>query len=1089
MNKNLKFKLIIIISICWIFKSNAQITLTHNVGNTPIDTGMFSCEGDETWMRIFDLADFGIGPNEEFAITSGQIALAESYSGANLFFRFYRVGPDFPNYPFSLYPTTLLGTRGIGEAPTITGAPEIVQTDFDEPVIIPAGTEKILVAVEKWWGIYDDESSIVRIAGTEEDNDISYYYGCDESYSLIPTTDLPNNPQPNANFFINVTGEAYDVFSNGPVTRLSHNTCGEILRTNIFSCSSSYLYWSRTFTLADFGISTNEEYVITKGQVAVSGVGWLPEINFRIYEIDENFPASFSEDNLIWSSQYQQLSPAITDHPEVIEVEFDTPITVPAGVERILVEVHKGIVYGDALAFVGGTTVDNDVSWQRGCIVNATPVNGFVTATDMGYPNSNFYINVTGNVNHVSNTYGISVTNICSEFLKEFSIESNPNISSVLWDFGDPASGPDNTSNDLSPYHDFTVDGTYTITATVTSLDGSVEVLTETIDVNEPPNAYGINNIYACEDTLNSGISSAFDVTTIENQVLGGQTGKTVTYIDGSGNTYDALPNPFTNTVSGLETITVRVANENNPCCVSETTFDLITYRLPELQTVPALASCDEGSNGFSQFDLSNLPNTILNGQTDLTLELFDSSDNLIAINDYNNFANVVANQDYVTARATNTTTNCTSEITIDLFVSENPQANTLPLINGCDDNNDGISEYFDTSTVESQVLNGQTGMTVSYFDAYGNPLPSPLPNPYTNSTPFNEIITVRVTNTTSACYAETTLEFQTVNQPNINQPNDLYACDTGNGFAQFDTSNIEQELIGNQTGLTISYFDANNYALPSPLPTLFENTESYVQTISVRVEDSANPLCYSETSFDLIVNTLPEIILEDQYFICNLEPSLTLNIASGYDAYNWVFEDVTSISNTSSAEIIEEGNYEVTVTEISNGISCTSSFNFSLVRSVLPEIQNVNFGELGNNFIEIIASGDGDFEYSIDGINYQDSNYFSNIQGGMYTVFVRDKDGCGQDSEEVTVIDYPKFFTPNNDGYNDFWQIKGIVNFPNSETLIFDRYGKLLARLTSNDLGWNGLYNGKQMMSNDYWFITDLGNGRTFSGHFALKR
>ncbi|WP_396603240.1 T9SS type B sorting domain-containing protein [Algibacter sp. R77976] len=1049
---------------------------------------MFSCEGDETWMRIFDLADFGIGPNEEFAITSGQIALSESNTGANLQYRFYSIGQEFPNYPYSLYPTNLLGSRGIGEAPSISGVPEIVQTDFDEPVIIPAGTEKILVAVEKYWGIYEDTSSVVKIAGTQEDNDVSYYYGCDESYSLIPTTEL-RNPQPNANFFINVTGEAYDVFSNGPVTRLSHNTCGDIIRTNIFSCSSSYLYWSRTFTLADFGISQNEEYLITKGQVAVSGVGWLPEISFRVYEIDENFPASFSEDNLIGSSQYQQLSTAITNQPEVVEVEFDTPITVPAGVERILVEVHKGIIYGSANAFIGGSTVDNDVSWQRGCIVNATPVNGFVTATDMGFPNSNFYINVTGSVNHMSNTYGISVTNICSEFLKEFSIESNPNISSVIWDFGDPASGPNNASNDFSPFHDFTVDGTYTITATVTSLDGSFEVLTEMIDVNEPPNAYGINNIYACEDTLNSGISSTFDVTTIENQVLGGQTGKTVTYIDGSDNTYDTLPNPFTNNISGLETITVRVANENYPCCASETTFDVITYPLPELQPVPALASCDEGSHGFSQFDLSDLPNVILNGQPDLTLELFDSSDNLIALNDYNNFANVLANQDYVTVRATNTTTNCSSEMTIDLFVSENPQANTLQLLNGCDDNNDGISEYFDTTTLESQVLNGQTGMTVSYFDANDTPLPSPLPNPYTNTVPFNESITVRVSNINSTCYAETTLQFETVNQPNINQPDNLYACNQGDGFAQFDTSNIEQQLIGNQTGLIVAYFDSENNLLPSPLPTLFKNTGPYSQTISVRVEDSANPLCYSETSFDLIVNALPEIILEDQYFICNLDPSINLNIASGYDAYNWVFEDGTSISITSSAEIIEEGDYEVTVTEISNGISCTSSFNFSLVRSVLPEIQSVNFGELGNNFIEIIASGNGDFEYSIDGQYFQDSNYFPNIQGGIYTVTVRDKDGCGQDREEVTLIDYPKFFTPNDDGYNDFWQIKGIVNFPNSETLIFDRYGKLLARIKSNDLGWNGLCNGKQMMSNDYWFITDLGNGRTFSGHFSLKR
>jgi len=219
------------------------------------------------------------------------------------------------------------------------------------------------------------------------------------------------------------------------------------------------------------------------------------------------------------------------------------------------------------------------------------------------------------------------------------------------------------------------------------------------------------------------------------------------------------------------------------------------------------------------------------------------------------------------------------------------------------------------------------------------------------------------------------------------------------------------------------------------------------------------------------------------------LEPSITVNVDSGYSSYDWFYQDGTYISNTNNAEITEEGSYTLTVTQIENGIACENSFDFILTHSVLPEIQQVNFGELGNNYIEIITSGDGDFEYSIDGINYQDSNYFLNIQGGMYTVFVRDKDGCGQDSEEVTVIDYPKFFTPNNDGYNDFWQIKGIVNFPNSETLIFDRYGKILARISSNDLGWNGLYNGKQMMSNDYWFRTDLGNGQTFSGHFSLKR
>jgi gliding motility-associated-like protein len=385
--------------------------------------------------------------------------------------------------------------------------------------------------------------------------------------------------------------------------------------------------------------------------------------------------------------------------------------------------------------------------------------------------------------------------------------------------------------------------------------------------------------------------------------------------------------------------------------------------------------------------------------------------------------------------------------------------------------------------------LNGQTGMTISYFDQNGNELNSPLLNPYTNSNPFSEVITVRVTNNSSSCYTETTLQLQTVSQPSINQPDNLYACDLGNGYAEFDTSNIEQQLIGNQTGLSIQYYDPNNTPLPSPLPLLFQNTEPFSQTISVKVEDATNHICYSETFFDLVVIELPEINLEEAYHICNLEPSITLNIDVGFNSYNWSFEDGTIISNTYNAEIAEEGSYILTVTQNQNGIACENSFEFNLIRSELPEIQQVNYGELGNNFIEIVASGDGNFEYSIDGINYQDNNYFPNIHGGCYTVLVRDKDGCGEDPETVTIIDYPKFFTPNNDGYNDYWQIKGIEKYPNSKIFIFDRYDKLLKKLSASSLGWDGTYNGKNMFSNDYWFKFNLSNGTVFKGHFSLKR
>lgn len=1086
MKENLKFNFFTIVLICWFFTLNAQITLTHNVGNTPIQTDMYSCENGQLWSRTFRLSDFGISNNDKFIINSGQIALYNSFGGSSLQFDIYKIDSNFPS-SFSI--TNFIGSSQIVNIPIIGDAPEILNITFDNPIIIPDGTERILVQVKKLYDVNQHDTSIVHIAGTQYDNDISWYAGCQIANALTNTENL-DPPVSNANFFINVTGEILSTNDLGPQTTLTHNLCDDLIEVNQYSCSWGGLKYARSFLLNDFGVSNNEELIIDRGQVAFSSVGvWDVRIQFNIYQIDNNFPTSFSTADLIGSSQVINIPYFGSGNgvdPRIFDISFGTPIVVPANVDRVLVEVYNlNSTSSSGLVFIAGGAQSSDVSWLRSENGGCPPFQEYQMVTDP----INYFINITGRTNHVTNNFEMNISNICSEFLKEFSVEDRNNIASVIWDFDDPASGATNNSTDLSPFHDFSADGTYTVTATVTATDGSVEILTETIEVSEPPNAYGIENIYACEDSFGSGFSSSFDVSDIEAQVLGGQTDKIITYIDGNGNEYDTLPNPFTNTVENQETITVRVAHDNNRCCYSETTFDLIVNDLPEANEIDNLTRCENLSTGFAEFDLSNVEVTVLGGQTGMTVSFFDGNGNLLPNPLPNPYINSIPNQETITVRVMNDLTECENETSFTLNVNELPVANQINNLFGCDDNSDGISEYFNTSNVESQVLNGQTGVSISYFDQFGNELPNPLPNPYTNSDAFNELITIRVTDNISSCYAETTLQLQTMSQPNINQPENLYACDQGNGYAEFDTSSIEQELIGNQTGLTIQYFDSNNNPLPSPLPLLFQNTEPFFQTINVRVEDDSNPICYSETSFDLIVNEFPEINLENEYYICNLEPSISLNINSGYNSYDWFYQDGTLISNTNTAVIEDEGTYVLTVTEIENGISCENSFNFSLIRSVLPEIQQVNFGELGNNYIEIIASGDGNFEYSIDGINYQDSNYFSNIQGGMYTVFVRDKDGCGQDSEEVTVIDYPKFFTPNNDGYNDFWQIKGIVNFPNSETLIFDRYGKLLARILSTDFGWNGLYNGKKMMTNDYWFRTDLGNGQTFSGHFSLKR
>ena len=54
------------------------------------------------------------------------------------------------------------------------------------------------------------------------------------------------------------------------------------------------------------------------------------------------------------------------------------------------------------------------------------------------------------------------------------------------------------------------------------------------------------------------------------------------------------------------------------------------------------------------------------------------------------------------------------------------------------------------------------------------------------------------------------------------------------------------------------------------------------------------------------------------------------------------------------------------------------------------------------------------DYEYSLDGITYQESNIFYDLTQSDYTVYIRDRNGCGVYIEELFLLRYPKFFTPN---------------------------------------------------------------------------
>ena len=91
----------------------------------------------------------------------------------------------------------------------------------------------------------------------------------------------------------------------------------------------------------------------------------------------------------------------------------------------------------------------------------------------------------------------------------------------------------------------------------------------------------------------------------------------------------------------------------------------------------------------------------------------------------------------------------------------------------------------------------------------------------------------------------------------------------------------------------------------------------------------------------------------------------------------------------------------------------------------------------------------------------------------------MRDLGGCGTVTGEVFLLNYPKFFTPNGDGYNDYWRVKYSEREPHMMTYVFDRYGKLITGFLPDSPGWDGRYNGEPLPSTDYWFLVIREDGR----------
>jgi gliding motility-associated-like protein len=145
------------------------------------------------------------------------------------------------------------------------------------------------------------------------------------------------------------------------------------------------------------------------------------------------------------------------------------------------------------------------------------------------------------------------------------------------------------------------------------------------------------------------------------------------------------------------------------------------------------------------------------------------------------------------------------------------------------------------------------------------------------------------------------------------------------------------------------------------------------------------------------------------------------------------------------------------------------------------------------NQIVTVIDPVGANYMYQIDSGPFQTSPLFENVASGPHSITVKDINGCSElIDNNVLVIGYPKYFTPNGDNYNDIWNIPTLSDQLNARIYIFDRYGKLLKDISPKDPGWDGTYIGQPMPADDYWFTVDYVEQnivKKYKSHFSLKR
>jgi len=321
--------------------------------------------------------------------------------------------------------------------------------------------------------------------------------------------------------------------------------------------------------------------------------------------------------------------------------------------------------------------------------------------------------------------------------------------------------------------------------------------------------------------------------------------------------------------------------------------------------------------------------------------------------------------------------------------------------------------------------------------------------------------------------------------KPQYNQNLDVFSCNiTRTGIGSFNLVSTKA-LLTVEANATVSFFETLQEAEQNQNPII--NTNSYPNEVPyhdiIFARISVPNKCTVYATLDLYVreNVYSDTLGEGPYYVCN--GTLELDAGEGFSSYEWSPTNETS----QKIEVNSPGEYcvKITTKEGCSFVQCVT-----VKEGVLPEF---NVEVISNNLIVYVTSGNAPYEYSLDGIKWQNENQFPYTNGNTYTVFVREKSKAGCVASKIIHIPFiPNVITPNGDGINDFWDLSTLNFYSGTiKVKLFNQYGTLVKELTIKDgknLANNQINPYQKLSSGTYWYLIEIPNFAVLKGWLLVK-